>query len=113
MKDLTNLLIKIYEGRFERRDGESDEDYLNRVANQDMMTGSRGYTSQGKVKDYRGEGYDVDMGTDDTECIQAKGESDEDFLSRCSNRSFTPSARLFGRTPSDSVSKPVMLKPKP
>jgi hypothetical protein len=112
MKDLTNLLIKIYEGRFERKDGESDEDYLNRVANQDMMTGSRGYTSQGKVGDYR-EGYDVDMGTDDTECIQADGESDEDFLSRCSNRSFTPSARLFGRTPSDSVSKPVMLKPKP
>ena len=37
MKDLTNLLIKIYEGRFERKDGESDEDYLNRVANQDMM----------------------------------------------------------------------------
>ena len=59
MKDLTNLLIKIYEGRFERKDGESDEDYLNRVANQDMMTGSRGYTSQGKVKDYRGEGYDA------------------------------------------------------
>jgi hypothetical protein len=113
MKDLTNLLIKIYEGRFDRKEGESDEDYLNRVANQDMMTGSRQYVSQGKVKDYRGEGYDVDMGTDDTECIQAKGESDEDFLSRCSNRSFTPSARLFGRTPSDSVSKPVMLKPKP
>jgi hypothetical protein len=53
------------------------------------------------------------MGTDDTECIQADGESDEDFLSRCSNRSFTPSSRLFGRTPSDSISKPVMLKPKP
>ena len=113
MKDLTNLLIKIYEGRFERIDGESDEDYLTRVSNQDMFPSSRQYVSQTKVSDYRKEGYDVDMGTDDTECIQAPGESDEDFLSRCSNRSFTPSARLFGRTPSDSVSKPVMLKPKP
>jgi len=113
MKDLTNLLIKIYEGRFERRDGESDEDYLNRVANQDMFPSSRQYVMQKPVSDYRKEGYDVDMGTDDTECIQADGESEEDFLSRCANRSFTPSARLFGRTPSDSVSKPVMLKPKP
>jgi hypothetical protein len=112
MKDLTNLLVKIYEGRYDRLPNESDEDYLNRVANQDMFPSSRQYTSQGKVKDYR-EGYDVDMGTDDTECVQADGESDEDFLSRCSNRSFTPSSRLFGRTPSDSVSKPVMLKPKP
>jgi hypothetical protein len=113
MKDLTNLLIKIYEGRFERIDGESDEDYLTRVSNQDMFPSSRQYVSQGKVKDYRKEEYNVDNGTDDTECIQADGESDEDFLSRCSNRDFTPSSRLFGRTPSDSVSKPVMLKPKP
>lgn len=113
MKDLTHLLIKIYEGRFDRLPNESDEDYLSRVANQDMFPSSRQYTSQGKVKDYRGEGYDVDMGTDDTECVQADGESDEDFLSRCANRNFTPSSRLFGRTPSDSVSKPVMLKPKP
>jgi hypothetical protein len=112
MKDLTNLLIKIYEGRFDRLPNESDEDYLSRVANQDMFPSSRQYMSQGKVKDYR-EGYDVDMGTDDTECIQAPGESDEDFLSRCANRDFTPSSRLFGRTPSDSVSKPIMLKPKP
>lgn len=113
MKDLTNLLIGIYEGRFERIDGESDEDYLNRVANQDMFPSSRQYVAQGKVNDYRKEGYDVDMGTDDTECIQADGESDEDYLSRCANRNFTPSSRLFGRAPSDSVSKPVMLKPKP
>ena len=113
MKDLTNLLITIYEGRFDRLPNENDEDYLNRVANQDMFPSSRQYVAQGKVKDYRGEGYDVDMGTDDTECIQADGESDEDFLSRCANRDFTPSSRLFGRTPSDSVSKPVMLKPKP
>ena len=112
MKDLTNLLIGIYEGRFDRLPNESDEDYLSRVANQDMFPSSRQYMSQGPVKDYR-EGYDVDMGKDDTECIQADGESDEDFLTRCSNRDFTPSARLFGRTPSDSVSKPVMLKPKP
>ena len=113
MKDLTNLLIRIYEGRWERREGETDDEYLTRCANKDAFTGSRSYVSQSKVKDYRGEGYDVDTGTDDTECIQADGESDEDYLSRCSNRSFTPSSRLFGRTPSDSVSKPVMLKPKP
>jgi hypothetical protein len=113
MKDLTNLLIKIYEGRYDRKEGESDDEYLTRVANKDAFTGSRSYVSQTKVSDYRKEGYDVDMGTDDTECVQADGESDEDFLSRCSNRSFTPSSRLFGRTPSDSVSKPVMLKPKP
>ena len=113
MKDLTNLLIKIYEGRFERIEGESDEDYLTRVSNQDMFPSSRQYVAQKGVSDYRKEGYDVDMGTDDTECVQADGESEEDFLSRCANRSFTPSARLFGRTPSDSVSKPVMLKPKP
>ena len=112
MKDLTNLLIKIYEGRFERREGETDDEYLTRVANQDSFTGSRSHVGQTKVSDYR-EGYDVDMGKDDTECIQADGESDEDFLSRCSNRDFTPSSRLFGRTPSDSVSKPVMLKPSP
>ena len=113
MKDLTNLLIRIYEGRWERREGETDDEYLTRCANKDSFTGSRSYVSQSKVKDYREEGYDIDMGTDDTECVQADGESDEDFLSRCSNRSFTPSSRLFGRTPSDSVSKPVMLKPKP
>ena len=113
MKDLTNLLIKIYEGRFERREGETDDEYLTRCANKDSFTGSREFVGQGKVNDYRKEGYDVDMGKDDTECIQADGESDEDFLSRCSNRDFTPSSRLFGRTPSDSVSKPIMLKPKP
>ena len=113
MKDLTNLLIRIYEGKWERREGETDDEYLTRCANKDAFTGSRSYVSQSKVKDYRGEGYDVDMGTDDTECVQADGESDEDYLSRCSNRSFTPSSRLFGRTPSDSVSKTVMLKPKP
>ena len=113
MKDLTNLLVKIYEGRFDRLPNESDEDYLTRVANQDMMTGSRGYTSQGSVKDYRKEEYNVDNGTEEGECIQADGESYEDFLSRCANRSFTPSSRLFGKTPSNSVSKPVMLKPKP
>lgn len=113
MKDLTNLLVKIYEGRFDREEGESDEDYLTRVANQDMMTGSRGYTSQSKVKDYRKEEYNVDNGTEEGECIQANGESDEEFLTRCANRSFTPSSRLFGKTPSNSVSKPVMLKPKP
>ena len=112
MKDLTNLLVKIYEGRYDRREGETDDEYLTRCANKDAFTGSRSYVSQTKVSDYR-EGYDVDMGTDDTECVQATGESDEDFLSRCSNRGFTPSSRLFGRTPSDSVSKPVMLKPKP
>ena len=113
MKDLTNLLVKIYEGRFDRLPNESDEDYLNRVANQDMFPSSRQYVSQGSVKDYRKEEYNVDNGTEEGECIQADGESDEDFLSRCANRSFTPSSRLFGKTPSDSVSKPVMLKPKP
>ena len=113
MKDLTQLLIGIYEGRFERRGGETDDEYLTRCANKDAFTSSREYVGQGKVNDYRKEGYDVDMGTDDTECVQADGESDEDFLSRCANRSFTPSSRLFGRTPSDSVSKPVMLKPSP
>ena len=112
MKDLTKLLIGIYEGRFDRKEGESDEDFLTRVANQDMFPSSRQYVAQKGVSDYR-EGYDVDMGKDDTECVQADGESDEDFLSRCANRSFTPSSRLFGRTPSDSVSKPVMLKPSP
>ena len=113
MKDLTKLLIGIYEGRFDRREGESDEDYLTRVANQDMMPGSRQYTLQGKVGDYRKEEYNVDNGTDESECIQADGESDEDYLNRCANRDFTPSSRLFGRTPSNSVSKPVILKPKP
>jgi len=113
MKDLTNLLVKIYEGRFDRLPNESDEDYLNRVANQDMFPSSRQYVSQGKVKDYRKEEYNVDNGTEEGECVQADGESDEDFLSRCANRSFTPSSRLFGKTPSNSVSKPVMLKPKP
>jgi hypothetical protein len=113
MKDLTNLLIKIYEGRFDREEGESDEDYLTRVANQDMMVGSRQYMAQGKVKDYRKEEYNVDNGTEEGECIQGNGESDEDYLNRCANRDFTPSTRLFGKTPSNSVSKPVMLKPKP
>jgi hypothetical protein len=113
MKDLTNLLITIYEGRFDREEGESDEDYLTRVANQDMMVGSRQYMAQGKVKDYRKEERNVDNGTEEGECVQADGESDEDFLTRCANRSFTPSSRLFGRTPSNSVSKPIMLKPKP
>ena len=113
MKDLTNLLVTIYEGRFDREEGESDEDYLTRVANQDMMVGSRQYMAQGKVKDYRKEEYNVDNGTEEGECIQADGESDEEFLTRCANRSFTPSSRLFGKTPSNSVSKPVMLKPKP
>ena len=113
MKDLTNLLVKIYEGRFDRLPNESDEEYLNRVANQDMFPSSRQYVSQGKVKDYRKEEYNVDNGTEEGECIQADGESDEDYLSRCANRSFTPSSRLFGKTPSNSVSKPVMLKPKP
>lgn len=113
MKDLTNLLIRIYEGRFDRKEGESDEDYLTRVANQDMMVGSRGYVRQGPAGDYRKEEMNVDTGESETDCIQADGESDEDFLTRCANRDFTPSSRLFGRTPSDSVSKPVMLKPKP
>ena len=81
MKDLTNLLIRIYEGRWDRREGETDDEYLTRCANKDAFTGSRSYVSQSKVKDYRGEGYDVDMGTDDTECVQADGESDEDYLS--------------------------------
>lgn len=113
MKDLTNLLIRIYEGRFDRGEGESDEDYLSRVANQDMMVGSRQYVAQGKVGDYRKEERNIDTGTEEGECIQANGESDEDYLTRCANRSFTPSTRLFGKTPSKSVSKPVMLKPKP
>ena len=113
MKDLTNLLIKIYEGRFDREEGESDEDYLTRVANQDMMVGSRQYMAQGKVKDYRKEERNVDTGEEESGCIQADGESDEDYLNRCANRDFTPSTRLFGKTPSKSVSKPVVLKPKP
>jgi hypothetical protein len=113
MKDLTNLLIKIYEGRFDREEGESDEDYLTRVANQDMMVGSRQYMAQGKVGDYRKEQYNVDNGTEEGECIQGDGESDEDFLNRCANRDFTPSTRLFRKTPSKSVSKPLVLKPKP
>lgn len=113
MKDLTNLLIKIYEGRFDRKEGESDEDYLTRVANQDMMVGSRQYVRQGPVKDYRKEEYNVNTGEEESDCERADGESDEDYLNRCANRDFTPSSRLFGRTPSKSVSKPIILKPKP
>ena len=112
MKDLTNLLIGIYEGRFDRKEGESDEDFLTRVANQDMFPSSRQYVAQKGVSDYR-EAYNIDTGEEESECKQGEGESDEDFLSRCANRDFTPSSRLFGRTPSDSVSKPVMLKPLP
>lgn len=110
---LRDILLSIYEGKYEKRDGESDEDFLSRIANSGMMTGSRGYVLQKGVTDYRSEGKDMYTGEDDTDCVQADGESDEDYLSRCANRNFTPSSRLFGKTPSDSVSKPLILRPKP
>lgn len=110
---LRDILLSIYEGKYEKRDGESDEDFLSRIANSGMMTGSRGYVLQKGVTDYRSEGKDMYTGEDDTDCVRADGESDEDYLSRCANRNFTPSSRLFGKTPSDSVSKPLILRPKP
>lgn len=83
---LRDILLSIYEGKYEKRDGESDEDFLSRIANSGMMTGSRGYVLQKGVTDYRSEGKDMYTGEDDTDCVRADGESDEDYLSRCANK---------------------------